>query len=613
MIVDARLKNQQQSLLIIRFFIFFIFFNQFLYKFFRFISLWLVLLLVLLSTAFVSFRCVGPPKAKSENNNTIYSEIYLISLYFTNRRTTTRKHNKIMSAGENNWKKVVSTALGKKKKTTTKKKKEEKKKKNERGNTNQYYAIGHGLTRTKKSNKQKKKKEIPPSASDPSITIIDANGDVVYTKPFNDKVHLWCDHCRRWTASHHTETCQTHKKIDTRLDDIGIDNNETAITEMSALSLNTTPHNVSTPRSCTDEFPIDSIKKEWSPVKKRDRRFLKEHRSFKVQHDGTHQPIVGGDWITGAAHEPMTLSFAFNGAKNTEYAGKRYGVTCAHIIPTIYSTTIPFENSEIYLVTSNRVNARGRLITKRIGTVVSVDRRHDSLIFEFLPNINVDANTIRLSSKTIHKVDFSDGSTLKGIMNEVDNISAGTELIGFGSQRRGFNGMVQGIASKIIPCWDSTRHETLNGGDIGIDSFDPRNVEAKGSKMITHDGDCGMISFNKHGVPLVMHRVLSTYKKDNEPCQYRSWGVPLSCVFRAHGRYFGFYDSSKGIEKRYGLPVLSPKPWNVVQSARYEFEFLPGEEPKRVNCYPFVKAPSNGIGIKFDFEDLPGEEPNEVD
>ena len=442
-----------------------------------------------------------------------------------------------MSTSETIWN-VVSAALGKKTKTKTttkttkkKKKEEKKKKKSERGNTNQFYANGHCLTRTSDS------------------SFIDANGEVVYTKTFNDKTHLWCGHCRRWTSSHYTGS---HVYEATR--------------ESRSL----------------------------------------QHRSFKVQHDRSHQAIVGGDWIMSATEEPMTLAFAFNGGTNTEYAGKVYGVTCAHICPTIQP-----ENSPIYLLTSDRVNARGRYTTKMIGNVVSVDKRFDSLIFEFLPNINVEANKIRLSSKTIHTVDFSDESTLKEIINGVNNIIVDTELIGFGSQRRGFTGMVQGIASKIIPCWDPTRHETINGEDIGIDSFDPRNVEAKGSKMITYDGDCGMISFNKRGVPLVMHKALSTYKKDNEPYQYRSWGVPLTCVFRAHGRYFGFYDSSKEIEQRCGLPVLSPKPWNVVQPARYEFEFLPGEEPKRVNCYPFVKAPSNGI--KVDFEYLPGEEPNEVD
>lgn len=111
----------------------------------------------------------------------------------------------------------------------------------------------------------------------------------------------------------------------------------------------------------------------------------------------------------------------------------------------------------------------------------------DSLIIEFYPHVTVELYTIRTSRDTKHSVDLSE--TAKASMVP----KFGTELVGFGAQRRGTHGKVSSV-------WSSACHEDLRKHDVGVESFDKEEKERDGKREISHDGDCGISTSTKTGL-----------------------------------------------------------------------------------------------------------------
>ena len=411
---------------------------------------------------------------------------------------------------------------------------------------------------------------------------------LMVSKEFNGKIYMWCQNCGRWSLSHHTGTHRDKKttKLDTRFDEIIIDNNDSEITGITDLMSDSSL--LETPRSNGSKmrgFNIDKILEEWTPEKKRDNRSLVKNIS-KIESFG-EEAMVGGDWIVGELRQPMTLAFAFEGPQGTKYAGKILGVTCMHI------TLKAYIGAPIYKLTSSR---RNHGPTKLIGKIVHACSRTDSLIFEFNSDIKVDVNKVRISNQTIHEFDFFN---FRKIQESMSNAVVGTSLYGFGAQRRGTTGKV---CCTIQP--GQWPEGPMKVGDVGIDSYDPLEEEIQGSKMITHDGDCGMLYFNDDGVPLIMHQLLTSSK--NTPICHTSWGVQLQNVITAHAEYFGIYDSSKEIKIVHQLQAASPDRYNGVSIPPQQFKlsFLPGEEP-RYNFDEFIVHPRGAVHLKVQ---LPHEE-----
>ena len=341
---------------------------------------------------------------------------------------------------------------------------------------------------------------------------------------------------------------------------------ETALTEqLSGLSF---------PPETPKKFDIDDITKKWSPKELRDKRTSSE--KSKVQGRGGNNPLIGGDHICNGRGEALTLSFCFEGPENSLHAGKKLGLTCGHLGYKL--------GESLYVFSTNIADSKNRRPMKKVGTIVDMSYETDSLIVEFDPHVTVELYTMRTSRDTKHTVDLSETAKASTAPE------FGTELVGFGAQRRGTHGKVSSV-------WSSACHEDLRKHDVGVESFDEEEKERDGKKAVSHDGDCGMIYVDENGVARLMHHAIT----GNAKGFYTSWGISLQRVMTKHAEYFGItlpvcHDVSR-------LQIASPQGY-ALQPPRFEVVFAPGEEPEGD---PVVL----GKGYTaFDVLFAPGEEPD---
>ena len=342
---------------------------------------------------------------------------------------------------------------------------------------------------------------------------------------------------------------------------------ETELTEqLSGLSL---------PPETPEKFDIDDVTKKWSPEQLRDDRTNSD--KLKVQGRGGNYPLTGGDYICNGRGQALTLSFCFQGPENSPHAGKNFGLTCGHLGCKI--------GEGLYIFSTNIADSNNKHPIKKVGTIVDLVHETDSLIVEFYPHLKVELYTIRTSRDTKHTLDLSATTRASAAPD------AGTELVGFGAQRRGTHGKVSSV-------WSSEHyHEDLRDHDVGVDSFDKEEKERNGKKEISHDGDCGMIYVDGHGVARTMHHAIT----GNANGFYTSWGVPLRRVMAKHAEYFGIttpvcHDVSR-------LQIASPQ-GGALRPPRFEVVFAPGEEPEGD---PIVLGKGY---ITVDVLFAPGEEPD---
>jgi hypothetical protein len=303
------------------------------------------------------------------------------------------------------------------------------------------------------------------------------------------------------------------------------------------------------------KIDIDMLVKEWSPeeIRRDDNRTICDESIVQSTIQGK-RPIRGGDFIINGKGEAVTLAFAFQGSNE-----KRYGLTVGHIWEG--------KDDPVYAFPSNIPSpVTGKLPLKKVGKVATFSGLTDSMIFEFLSDASVDLYKVMIGPKT--KLDLSciDWSSLS---HNKSTIAEGQKLCGFGAQRRGTTGSVACRFSR-------NDNNGLRENDIGIKSFN------EGKKMISHEGDCGMIYFDEHGFPWSMHHVLTISDKDtaNEACI--SWGVPLASIVEAHREYFGVNVVADLATQFTNLQAISPKKGSVIAPGAARFnnvEFLPGEEP----------------------------------
>ena len=349
---------------------------------------------------------------------------------------------------------------------------------------------------------------------------------------------------------------KTHEKESN--DGWTIETNQTDVTEVVAsfsdLSLKT-PHK--TPHETID---VEAIVKKWTPEESRDKR-SKEGKDKVMSTCGGKKKLMGGDFIVNKKGQVSTLAFCFEGPKDSPYERKTYGLSTAHLAPS--------RGAPIYAYTSNIADLHNQRPVMLIGHVVHFAPYSDSLIFEFIPGVLVELYTIRTSNETTQKIDLL--ATWQGSQPLPEE---GTILLGFGAQRRGTLG-------KIF-CLSGQSNDYIWKGEYGIVSYDQQELEAIGSKGITHDGDCGMIYVDEYGIARGMHHAASA--REDGQC-FTSWAVPLERVLRSHAKYFGFEVSDVSEEKsfqcspqRSTLPRRVP-PGHVLPKPRVGILFAPGEEP----------------------------------
>ena len=174
---------------------------------------------------------------------------------------------------------------------------------------------------------------------------------------------------------------------------------------------------------------------------------------------------------------------------------------------------------KIFVRNSNIKSKFGKEGLKVIGHVVTQNKKIDSLIFEFLPGIDVKLNTIRVSLKEESSINLS------GTMLETSKLTENVELLAFSAQSRGTNGHI----NRKRP----SKEDNINEHCSGICSSNEN--EPRGSRQITFDGDSGVIGINSDRIPVAIHHGASCTSNDT----HLSWVIPLALIIQKHSKYFG--------------------------------------------------------------------------
>ena len=197
------------------------------------------------------------------------------------------------------------------------------------------------------------------------------------------------------------------------MDNLKIDATTTDVTATPSTSFDVSSAQTPTPR-----FDIDSVPKKWSPEHDRDERTANGDAKY-VPYDAETNFLCGGDFVLNEKGEAATISFLFLGED-----GKKYGLTVAHLAPSIGmgSQLFTYHTNDSFI---------------KIGRVKQFSHKTDSLIFELEPDVKADFCKIRLADNTKHEIDLSTSTrAIKTLL--AGKISGGVALlVGRGAHRPG--------------------------------------------------------------------------------------------------------------------------------------------------------------------------------
>jgi len=179
--------------------------------------------------------------------------------------------------------------------------------------------------------------------------------------------------------------------------------------------------------------------------------------------------LRGGDYILNSNFEAVTLSFCFY------KDGKKYGLTVAHLCRSV--------GDPVYAFGSDTRHPDGSYDVVHLGSVVSMDAKTDSLVFEIRDNILIDSYCLSPEAGL-------QGALVIPDWNSLPPLEDGTTLGGFGAQRRGAVGVVIGT-------WKESTHRNnlpILDGDIMMVSESP----GAGDKQLSDSGDCGNLFLDEH-------------------------------------------------------------------------------------------------------------------
>jgi hypothetical protein len=156
-----------------------------------------------------------------------------------------------------------------------------------------------------------------------------------------------------------------------------------------------------------------------------------------------------------------------------------------------------------------------------IGRAQFFNRRTDSMIIEFLPQIKVKLNKIRVNPKEELDINLSD------IMLETSRLVENVEVLAFGGTTRGAIGHVNSARPR-------RNREALEINSFCAGVWSSKENEEPGSSLLSREGDCGMIYINRDRIPVGMHHGASRRGQ-----AYISWILPLDQIIQVHSELFG--------------------------------------------------------------------------
>ena len=283
----------------------------------------------------------------------------------------------------------------------------------------------------------------------------------------------------------------------------------------------------------TNSAAIDTtaVHKIWSP--QRASRVGLKVRSLQ---DGN---LCGGDVILDTDGSACTISFLF------EKDDKVYGLTAGHLADVC-------DNLEIFA--ESQADEEGNYPTIDVGQVVSKDVQTDSLIFQINhPHVLQRVDLLMLSPKS--------GLSILRLPEPDANPTPpqeGTEVVVYGTKRRGANGVVVIGRSEF-------KGKISKKGDIGISSKDDSgNSVSCGSTSLTDDGDCGALYLvTTSGSPIAMHHCLQNPqdggKNTDKTKGYISFGIPLAKILSKHTLLGGHLKEGAQEQQLHSPPAATGK------------------------------------------------------
>ena len=276
-------------------------------------------------------------------------------------------------------------------------------------------------------------------------------------------------------------------------------------------------------RNCID---IHNLESRWTPEDVRVQR--SRNRGLRVRSlNRNSNPLCAGDFILSQYNDATTISFCFTLDSNN------YGLTVAHLADHTDENGEVIERGavgdKLFAFDSDEPPpSTGEYATVEIGTIVSMDRGTDSLVFQVHKQFRIMPLCVPAQLGMTHPFQLPLDS-----FSPPHEVAVGTIVAGFGAMRRGMVGRVS-ISVNTIP--DIPGMDFLFLGDLGVCSFDPADENLDhGEKQLTDGGDCGMLLFDEHGTAWSMHRALFESAEGNT---FISFSTPLRNILAGHPEFF---------------------------------------------------------------------------
>lgn len=353
------------------------------------------------------------------------------------------------------------------------------------------------------------------------------------------------------------------------------------------------------------QINFQEVKEQWIPENLRLQRTATDGMKVRSLANNSRR-LCGGFFVLNGYGNAATLGFCY------EAHDKNYGITVAHLADYVDAdgnvVHVGEVGDKLYAFDSDEPDASGVHTRVEIGTIVSIDRASDSMLFEVRPEVYIQPRVLNVSRGQNATFPEEAISIPPSPGQNGSSSTLFTTLAGFGAQRRGALGRVVGQISS------TEANSGILEDDLCIQSFDPNDEShASGKVQLTHGGDCGMFFLDVYANLWGMHHVLRYRGSTRE---YTSCCVPIKNILEApsHKEFFPHKDgavlqSSPRIIRAYSLKEISQpalddgcvvlnKPLTfktkTKEIARYHQEYTYSHQPKLVKTKIVPLAPFGG-------------------
>ena len=236
--------------------------------------------------------------------------------------------------------------------------------------------------------------------------------------------------------------------------------------------------------------------------------------------------LVGGIFILNSHGNAATLGFCY------ETNGKKFGITVAHLADHVDDNNVVLHvgqvGEKLFVFDSDAPQANSEYAKVEIGTIVSIDRSTDSMIFEVRAEIHIEPRVVQVGKGQTATIS-EEAISIPLSTNVPTSSQLFTTVVGFGAQRRGTTGRV------VSQIGSSEAAEPILEEDLCIQSFDPNGQgQANEQNPLTDNGDCGMLLLDIYAKPWCMCHVLFYQGSCRE---YTSCGVPFNKILQSEFHY----------------------------------------------------------------------------